>query len=212
MKCLKLVSLVLFLVGNFSLAGVLKKELGANEIESIKLAKSASVSYQDKNYNLKTVGAGLRAKKVLMINVNVYVAEFFVSEEAQIEKKQDKILDSLAKANAAVMQLTFLRDVDGEKVESSFKDALVANKADLNDQAIKTILEKVAKSGGVKKGQTLTFASFKNTDSSEVVIFEPAMGEATQVKGNNIIKPIFSMWLGESADSGVKKLKESLLK
>lgn len=212
MKCLKLVSLVLFLVGSISLAGVLKKELGINEIENIKLTKSASVSYQDKNYNLKMVGAGLRTKKVLMINVNVYVAEFFVSEEAQIEKKQDKILDSLAKANAAVMQLTFLRDVDGEKVESSFKDALAANKADLNDQAIKTILEKVAKSGEVKKGQTLTFASFKNTDSSEVVIFEPAMGEATQVKGNNIIKPIFSMWLGESADSGVKKLKESLLK
>lgn len=202
-----------FLLLSLSLsAGILTKEVGTKEIAGVKLATKASVSYKSQVAALESVGAGLRTKKVILIHVNVYVGEMFKTPGISLDKAPDKIISSLLEQPKAAMQLTFLRDVDSEKVMHSFQEALEKNKADLKSVALKTLLEKVAQGGEVKKGQTLTFLVQKNGDKDHTLVFENNKSEIVEVSGSDSVKSILQMWFGEPADSGVQKFKEELLK
>ena len=50
------------------------------------------------------------------------------------------------------IQLHFLRDVDADNVQKSFKEALKANNVSLEDAAVKQFLDSVAKGGEAKDG------------------------------------------------------------
>jgi Chalcone isomerase-like len=193
-------------------AQVLSRTLGTNEIAGVKLAKSADAKINGANVSLTEIGAGLRQKKVLIANVKVYVAELFSSEPVKMDKASDKVLNALASMNTVAMQLTFMRNVEAEKVQVSFRDALTANKVNIDDPAIKQLLDYVVKGGEAKEGKTLTFLAFKNSDGTDSLSYETNDGVVSTVKGKDLIKNVFSMWLGEPADDGLKKLKEDLLK
>lgn len=191
---------------------VLVKELGANEIAGVKLAKTASTKINNTNVHLTQVAAGLRQKKVLVANVKVYVAELYVSEPQKLNKSADHILHSLATMNTVAMQLTFMRNVEADKVQISFRDALVANGINLEEPAIKQLLEYVIKGGEAKEGKTLTFLINKNSDNTETLYYAANDDVVNSVTGLDLIKKVFSMWLGEPADDGLKRLKEEMLK
>lgn len=193
-------------------AGILTKELGTNDIAGIQLGKSASVKINNANLNLSSIGAGLRQKKVLISNVKVYVAELYSAEPNKIIKSADQILNSLEASNTIAMQLTFLRNVEAEKVQVSFRDALVANNVNLEEPAIAALLNNVVKGGEAKEKGTLTFVVNKNADGTETLYYETTEGVLTSVTGQQLSKKVFSMWVGEPADDGLKKLKEEILK
>lgn len=193
-------------------AGILTKELGTNEIAGIQLGKSASVKLNNTNLNLSSIGAGLRQKKVLISNVKVYVAELYSAEPNKIIKNPEQILNSLEASSTIAMQLTFLRTVEAEKVQVSFRDALVANNVNLDEPAIAALLSNVVKGGEAKDKGTLTFIVNKNPDGTETLYYETTEGVVTSVTGSQLSKKVFSMWVGEPADDGLKKLKEEILK
>lgn len=193
-------------------AGILTKDAGSKEIAGVKLATKATLSYKSQVQNLEPVAAALRSKKVILVNVNVYVGEVFKTVGTTVEKTADKIVSSLLQQPTSAIQLTFLRDVDAEKVMNSFKEALEKNKADLSSAGLKTILEKVSQGGEVKKGQTLTFVIQKNGDKDHTLSFENNKGDVAEISGSDNVKSILQMWFGETADSGVQKFKEDLLK
>lgn len=209
---MRLVIFVLFAVCFQIHAGILTKELGTKEIAGVKIASKSVVSYKSQVFNLESFSAGLRTKKVVLLNVNVYVGEIYKTPGVSIDKSSDKVVASFLQQPVAAIQLTFLRDVDADKVMNSFKEALEKNKADLNSPGIKTLLEKVAKGGEVQKGQTLTFVIQKNGDKDHSLVFENNKGESVEIAGSENIKSILLMWFGEPADSGIQKLKEELLK
>lgn len=160
---------------------------------------------------LQFVGAGLRSKKVLLMNVKVYVGEFFVADATKLNKTD--AVKSLASAAPAMIQMHFLRDVDAAKVQDSFKEALEANKIDLKKSEIQKFLEAVKTGGEAKKGKSLSIFAFKKGDGSEVVTYEDSNSKATTIVGGaGFLQDIFSIWLGKPSDAGVAKLKEDLLK
>lgn len=193
-------------------ASILTKELGAKDIAGVKLANRATLSYKSQVINLEPVAAALRAKKVILVNVNVYVGEIFKSAGTVVDKAAGNVVSSLMQQSACAVQLTFLRDVDAEKVMHSFKEALEKNKADLTAAGIKSVLDKVSQGGEVKKGQTLTFVIQKNGDNNHTLAFENNKGDVVEISGSDNVKSILLMWFGETADSGVQKFKEDLLK
>lgn len=193
-------------------AGILTKEVGTNSIAGIPLGKSALVKINNVNLNLSLIGAGLRQKKVLISNVKVYLAELYSAEPNKIVKSSEQILNSLEASSTIAMQLTFLRSVEAEKVQVSFRDALVANNVNLDEPAIATLLSNVVKGGDAKDKGTLTFVVNKNTDGSETLYYETTEGIISSVTGSQLSKKVFSMWVGEPADDGLKKLKEEILK
>ena len=115
-------------------------------------------------------------------------------------------------AKTAVVQLTFLRDVEADKVQVSFRDALVANNIDINSAEVTKLFSFMVAGGEAKNGKTMTFVTNKNPDGTETLYFEDTNGTVNSVVGKDLTKNIFSMWLGVPADDGLKKLKEELLK
>lgn len=205
-------AMILTLAASVSFADLLTKELSGKENSGVKLSKAASVKVDQYNVNLTQVGAGLRTKKVLVTNVKVYTAELFVSEPHVVVKKEAELLSSVASSKTAVVQLTFLRDVEADKVQVSFRDALVANNIDINSAEVTKLFSYMVAGGEAKNGKTMTFITNKNSDGTETLYFEDTNGAVNSVVGKDLTKNIFSMWLGVPADDGLKKLKEELLK
>lgn len=207
------VVLSLLLIPLLSQGSVLTSEPGEKKIESVAIAKSATLNIENQTRKLDFIAAGLRQKKVLFVQVKVYIAELFASDGSKFIHSQSEALNSLELSPTIAMRLHFLRNVDAEKIQTSFREALVANGVALDSPAIQTFLAAASAGGAVDNGNSLTIVTQKNPDNSETVTFENAKGEIKLIKSNTgLSKQILSIWLGTPADDGIAKLKEELVK
>lgn len=205
--------LCLLFVSSYGFAALLSSEPGSVKIESVMVAKSATAHIGGKDVALSLLGAGLRAKKVIFVDVKVYVAELFAAETSGFARSSEGALASLDGAKTVALRLHFLRDVEADKIQTSFREALTVNKVDLNSAPMKAFLKSVTDSGAATKGATLTLVLQKNADGSESVSYEDASGKVTETAGGTgFAKSLLSIWLGTPSDSGVEKLKSELLK
>jgi hypothetical protein len=82
----------------------------------------------------------------------------------------------------------------------------------MSSGAVKAFLDAVKNGGDANSGESLTVLAHKNSDGSEVLIYEDSKGKQTTITGEKgLTQNIFSMWLGRSADEGVVSLKSDLL-
>ncbi len=192
-------------------AAVLTPEGTGSKVEKFTLPASATATVEGVPLKLNPIGAGLRAKKVVFVNVKVYVGQLFVTSPESFKK--DDPINSLKAQQATAIQMHFLRDVDAENVQKSFKEALKANGVNTEDSAIKQFLETVAKGGEAKEGKALTVLGAKLGDGTESILYETTSGNVAEIKGPaGFIENIFAIWLGKPADDGVAQLKKALLK
>ncbi|MGE5086119.1 MAG: hypothetical protein ACM3MG_07425 [Bacillota bacterium] len=193
-------------------AGLLKMEKGTRAIEGVNVSKSAEATLNGKSESLGTIGAGLRWKKVLLAKVKVYVAQLLLSSPDRFVKKDKDALKSLDDSEIAAIQLTFLRTVDAATVQTSFHEALTANKIDMTNEAIKKFLAAVDQGGDATSGNSLTILIQKHSDGSETLIYEDCNGKQSVIDGDKgLTQKIMSIWLGTPADPGVASLKSDLL-
>lgn len=193
-------------------AGVLTASPGSREIEKVKVSTEAKAKLADRSYNLKLVGAGLRYKKVALFKADVYVAELFAESADKFTKTEAGALDSAAAQKAVALRMTFLRDVEGEKVAGSFKDGLEENKIPLDSPNVKAFLEAVKSGGESKKGSTLVVLGEKLAGGKEAVSWENGSGKVTTISGDaGFIRTIFSLWFGKLDDSGLESLRDQIL-
>lgn len=194
-------------------AALLTSEGSGEKIEKVTLSSSATAQIENEAVKLTSVGAGLRAKKVVFVNVKVYVGQLFVSTPESFKKTDSEALTSLKEQKAVAIQLHFLRDVDADNVQKSFKEALKANNVSLDDAAVKQFLDSVSKGGEAKDGKALTILGAKLKDGSESVFYETTSGNISEIKGPaGFIEKVFAIWLGKPSDDGVASLKKSILK
>ncbi len=212
LKIIEVTFISLMLMVASSYGELLTKELSGKEMFGVKLSNSASAKVDQKNVNLVQVGAGLRTKKILVLNIKVYTAELFVSEPLSVVKSEADILGTVSNMRTAAFQLTFLKSVEAEKVQVSFRKALAANKVEINSAEINQLFALIAAGGEAKESKTMTFLINKNVDGTESLSFEDTQGKVGVVTGKNLSKSIFSMWLGIPADDGLINLKADLLK
>ncbi|WP_413294083.1 chalcone isomerase family protein [Bdellovibrio sp. HCB185ZH] len=192
-------------------AALLKAEAGTQKMEKVILSSSATTNVDGEDVKLTEVGAGLRAKKVVFVNVKVYIGELFVSDVAKFNKGE--ALTSVKDQKAIAIQLHFLRAVDAANVQKSFKEALAANSVNLEDSSIKQFLDAVSKGGEAQEGKSLTILGSRMKDGSEKISYETTSGTVTEIKGSaGFIQNVFAIWLGKPADDGVAELKKSILK
>jgi len=193
-------------------ADVLKLDPGTAVIENITISKGATATIEGRQTALTTVGAGLRRKKVAIIWAKVYVAQFLVADASKFDRAH--AWESLDRESAVAIRLDFLRYVDAQKVQTSFNEALVANKVDLNGTDIKAFLEAVSGGGDAETGKALTIVGERLADGSEVITYENTKGQAKILHGKaGFVKNVFSIWLGlvSSDDPGLQDLQKELL-
>lgn len=194
-------------------AALLAPEGQGQKLEKATLSPAAAATIEGEKITLTSIGSGVRAKKVVFLNVKVYVGQLFATTSTTFNKAENEALGSLKDQKAVAFQLHFLRNVDAESVQKSFKEALKANKIDIEDNSIKQFLEFVAKGGEAKDGKTLTILGVRLKDGSEAIYYESNNGVSSEIKGSTgLIEKVFSIWLGKPADEGVAELKKSLLK
>jgi hypothetical protein len=195
-----------------AMAGVLTVTPGAKEIEKVKVSTSAQAKVADRTYNLKLVGAGLRYKKVALFKADVYVGELLVDAPEKFTKTSAGALDSLTHQKAAAIRMTFLRDVEGEKVGGSFKEGLEENKAPVDSANVKAFIDAVKSGGESKKGTTLVLIGERLVNGKEAVSWENSAGKLTTITGDaGFMKTIFSIWFGKIDDSGLESLRDQIL-
>lgn len=207
-----LACLLTFLSSSLAFAGVLTVTPGTKEIEKVKVSTEAKAKVADRSYNLKLVGAGLRYKKVALFKADVYVGELLVDAPEKFTKTEAGALGSFANQKAAAIRMSFLRDVEGEKVSSSFKDGLEENKIPVDSPNVKAFLEAVKSGGESKKGSTLVVIGEKLPSGKEAVSWENGSGKLTTITGDaGFMKTIFSIWFGKIDDSGLESLRDEML-
>jgi hypothetical protein len=206
-----ILSSVLFSTTSF--AALLTVEPSPQALEKVPVAKSAVAHVDAQNINLAAVGAGLRGKKVVFVNVKVYVGQLFVADFAKFHRDDKEVLNSLAEQSAAAIQMHFLRSVDADTVQKSFRDSFSANSVNLEDASIKQFLDAVKNGGAAEDKKNLTILGVKGADGTETIYYENSAEKVSQIKGSaGFIKNVFSIWLGKPSDDGVAQLKKSMLK
>jgi hypothetical protein len=202
-------SLVL-LVGLTANAGLLTLSGGSKKIENVILNQTAVVTGSDVKMTL--AGAGLRSKTVLFVPTKVYVAELFTNDRAKYSRDVNSALKSLENVSVTAVRLTFLRSVDAPTVASSYREALVANNVNLKDPSIVQFLADVEKGGDASSGKSFVMLMILTKEGGTKLYYEDTKDQVSVVDGPRALQQnILSIWLGESADSGLKKLKESLV-
>ncbi len=207
-----LAGLSAFLVSQSVFAGVLTLNGESQRIENVAIATDASATVEGRTSTLTLAGAGLRAKKVVFINVHVYVAQLLMNDPSRFVRTDAGALDSVDNESTLAMQLNFVRSVGSGDVKNAFRDSLVANQADPDSESVKAFLDAVSAGGDAANGKTLVIVGEKLTDGTEVVTFENNQGQATSIHGaTGFVKQIFSIWLGKTTDSGLGSLKKAIL-
>lgn len=211
--CLLNLSFVTLLAFSAQGAPVLITSGFDQNIEGVKIAKTATFTLGTYTQTLSLVGAGLRAKKIVFVPIRVYVGQLFVQDPATFKKSESDALGSLQSQKAVAMHMTFLHEVDAQKFLGSFKDGFKANKVDQDDPAIKKFLDLIAQGGDAKKESSLAVIGYKKEDKTETIVYQNTKGEITEVTGpEGFREKVFSLWLGKSDDSGVLAFKRELLK
>lgn len=196
----------------FSLATMLSGEGSAGTLEGVNLPAKARLEVQGRSTSVTSVGYGLRFKKVVVVKAKVYVGQLLLSEPNSFVREHAKALDSLQSAKAVVMQMHFLRDVEGKTLEEAFRDSFKENKVSLEGEPIQKFLAAVKAGGPAKEGKALIVAGEK-VGGKELVTYEGSDGKPITIEGGEgFRRQIFSLWLGEPTDSGVENLQEGLLK
>lgn len=206
------IALASFLLPPVGWAGLLTVSPGAKKIEGVVVSQEALAKVAGRSHLLKLAGAGLRYKKVALFKADVYVGELLMDAPEKMLRTKEGALDSLVKQKAVAIRMTFLRDVAGEKVGSSFKDGLEENNVDISAGSVKAFLEAVVNGGESKKGSTLVVLGEKLADGTEAVSWESSSGKVTTIGGEaGLVRKIFSIWLGKIDDSGLESLRDQML-
>ncbi len=198
--------------GHSASASVLSLSPGDHSIEGVAIAKAATSTIKDRQNQLGLLGAGLRSKRVAIVNVKVYVAQLFSSDPNSFTRTLDGALNSLDQVHTVALLMTFVRDVEAVKVQTAFADALVANHVDVNNPQVKAFLDAVKSGGDALKSKNLTVVCEKLSDGTEVVTYENNHDQSVSIAGpSGFSHAILSIWLGVPADTGVADLKKALI-
>jgi len=175
---------------------------------SIPVHDEVEVTVDGKPQRLHLTGAGLRKKTVFLFTADVYVAANYMGDQGGFAKQLGEGLDVVRKAKTKAIVLTFVRDVKGSQIRSSFEDALKENGIDLKSPPIKELFEKLTFDLPAKS--TLSFVASSANPSEDIVTIEGPKEKFT-LRGPKLAASIWSMWFGASADGGLSELKGQLM-
>ena len=205
---LKLIVTISILISQFTFASLLTNKEGTKNIGDSTAFLHTEFNQGNTKATLRLAGAGIRTKKIALFRLNVYLAEWFVNET----KPWKKSIDHLDEISPVAMRMTFLRDVETEKMESAFRDAFKVNKIQTDDPTIKKFLSLVLEEGQIKKGSSMTLSGVVQSDKSEKLIYESGSGKISEIIGPaGFLKQIFSIWFGEVSEDTLLELKKLLI-
>ena len=181
-------------------------------VSGVSLTASFTSSISGRSANLQLLGAGLRKKKVAIVNVNVYVGQVYAVDPTQFVRTSDGALASLGQESAVAVSMTFVRDVSADQVQGAFQDALAANNVDQTTTQEAAFLAAVEAAGSVKSGTVVTTIGERLADGSEVVTYITGTQAPVSVAGPaGFVNDTMSIWLGTPSDTDLGNAKNDMM-
>lgn len=152
-------------------------------------------------------GSGIRKKKVVLAKFSVYRLDSYL--ECSAVPKEGDLKPALAlAAKHWALKLTFLRDVDSEKVRSSFKEAMEANEIDLSPTSpASQMLERIKTD--LKEGNVIWVVGKKDTKEEKLEIVLPS--ETLKSSSPTIASDFSKIWFGSTKESTMENLQQAIL-
>lgn len=211
----------LFSAISFAQAALLESTPSEFYLEGVTLSKSAKANLKDSSVALSAVNAGVRNKKILVINAKIYVTQLFVSDVSQFVKTAPTAdietdlssLNSLGKINTVALKLDLLRDLDAATLVDSFDTALKANNlSSSSNQGLSAVLTAMQNGGDLSKKDSISLVGV-NGDANDILYIENSIGASDVIVGDSkLVDNMFAIWFGTPADSGLASLKAALTK
>ncbi len=210
MACFFLFTFVLTFLPSNGFASLLHPSPGEQKILGVTIAPAAVFEQDGKPISLTSVGAGLRTKHIVFVDVNVYVGHLFVSDAATFKK--DQPLDSLAQQKVVAFQLSFLRDVESSKIREALEESFRINEVPLDEKSVAAFVDQVKKMPVFRKNQSFTLVGFQRGDK-DVLQTEDAQGGKNEIVAEKgFVRKIFSLWLGKTTEAGALSMQKEILK
>ena len=196
-------------------ASLLSYTAGDKTNSGIVLNKSAAINDaagKPSALTMDLLGAGLRSKRVLIVDAKVYVAQLFSDNKDGFSRDAGALQSLVQNSTRVALKIDMLRTVTAVDLANSFKEALTANKIVI-DAEMTSILALFSKSADAASGKSLTVLMVKDAKNVKTnMYYEDAAGKTQSLVGSpEVMLKIMSIWLGTPADSGLEKLKASLL-
>ncbi len=221
MKFSLLSAAALALVSLSAQATLLTITPSGSALEGVQLGSQATVTNDLGTSQIAFVNAGVRVKKVAVINVKVYVTQFFADQPARFVKTpatadlavDTSSLKSIADLGTVALKLDFVRDLDAASIVDSFDDALKANGlTSATDTGLSEVLRAIEAGGDMYPRDSISIVGV-NGATNDTLYIENNRGVARKITADNkLVEKMFSIWFGIPADSGLKTLKGALTK
>ncbi len=197
-------------------ASLLTYEAGTLQLNGVNLNKTATINDAagaPTALKMDLLGAGLRSKTVLIVEAKVYVAQLFSDNKAGFSRDANALTSLVKNSSRIALKINMLRTVSAVSLAQSFREALQAN-GYVIDTELTNILALFEKSAEATSGKSLSLLMKKDATANKVnVYYEDTTGKTQSVvAAPEVMIKILSIWLGKPADSGLEKLKASLLK
>jgi hypothetical protein len=155
------------------------------------------------------LGTGVRKRRVLFVNINIYEATIFGSEPASFVRatKGTLALESLTGMKAYGIRLKLLRSLSASQIYDAISDSLRANHVS-NSVSMKQFKDAIRNSGDVAKGQYFSIAV--NPDKNVLTLSQGH--RIAHIQGDrSFFSQVMSIWLGDPANVGKDDLRENLI-
>lgn len=215
MQKMLITALLLVISPSAFAAEIVQATQGTEEIEGVKLSTTADVTIGKEKTTLTRIAAGMRRKKVALFWVKVSVVQVFASDSKKIAPGTPVpvVHQELSSKNSMVsVALNLKRDLTPNQIKDAFQDSLKHNDVDPTSEALKPVMDTIAKLPAQKEGTTIWLVLKRNPDGSEAVYFQDGAGEVHTVTAEKgIMKNLLLIWFGKPADSGMERLQEQLV-
>lgn len=191
-------------------ASILTFTEGSKTLENVNLSAQAKT---DTGTTLDLLGAGLRNKKVLIVNAKVYVLQIFSDNKAGFSRDANALSSLVNNSKTIALKISMLRTVDAPSLAVSFKEAIQANGYAI-DAEIQKLLKVVETGAEGTQGKDLLLVLSKTSDPKTVLFqYQDSKGKIVSLNTEIAsLSKVLAIWLGKPADSGLAALKEQLLK
>lgn len=193
----------------------------AGELAGVQLASTYQHNHKS---SLKRVTQGLRQKKVVLANFDVYVLQIFsnanidfktlqaIEDDKGITPAVNQLKDALERESPIDITMTFVRDLSSGKIVEGFEDVLNENGITRKDAGVDQFLKSLTDLKELKDKQALSFA-FQKVGEKEQIRLETNGKEVFSIQDapKGTISKFLNIWLGKPV-SGLENLQAQLLK
>lgn len=173
----------------------------------IALPREAHLTIEGQRTKLTATGNGIRVKKVLLFQANVYALQSFISQDDEKALAGAAGLEDRVKliqgAKDKALRLTFLRDVSPDKIKSAFEQALENNGIDPQAEHIKKFTDLLTDEFKQKSVVTL----IAHEEKGKTTLYVELPNKKITIEGKQAVSDLWKIWFGKPVDDQMRVLQ-----